>query len=503
MFSIKGTKYYNSLRFKLTVWFSLIFTAVFLLVFLIVQIYVRNHLAKLTDTSLSEKVKIHLWLGYPGGDSPVDLKDIRETFEFKSTKEGISNVFYFYFDSVYGRTAESSLEYWEGLNFDSMYIPYLPDQPNKETIKSFLGSKRNKALKTDLATLDHEYRSYMILQTIKIPGRNDKIRVAYQYFNNHRLFITGISLQNNKDFIAILNRLLLISYLIILMVVIFLVNILTKKSLEGVEKVKETAISIGKNKLNFRVPYKNETTEIQSLANAFNNMLDRIEQLMKEQKAITHNIAHDLRSPITSIRGIAETTLSSKATKIEYEQMTGKIISNCDRLVHMINSMLDISDIEVGNFKSITQELSIQQILDNCFEIYQPLAEEKQITFLKQDIDHTVHMNGSRELLQRAFGNLVGNAIKYTGNKGTVSLNAEKNHTSVIVKISDNGIGIPREEQQRIFERFYRVDKSRSIEGNGLGLSLAKAYLEYQDGHIEVESEIGKGSTFIITLPSC
>ena len=105
-------------------------------------------------------------------------------------------------------------------------------------------------------------------------------------------------------------------------------------------------------------------------------------------------------------------------------------------------------------------------------------------------------------MLQRAFGNVVDNALKYTGNGGKISISTEETPGWNIVRISDNGIGIPEKELHRIFERFYRVDKSRSVEGNGLGLSLAKAYVEIHHGRIKVESIEGEGTTFLISLPA-
>ena len=434
-------------------------------------------------------------------NTPKDLKYVTDMFEYISSKEGINNVFYIYLDSAYNVITESSLDYWLGLHFDSTNIPYLPDKPAKEQIKSFLNIKINKEKYTDVIPLNHEFRSHTILQTLQPEGREDNIRVAFQYFNNNKLLIVGISLQGNEDFQIIVRRIFLISYLLLLCVVIVGINLLTRKTLSGVDKVRKTAIRIGKNKFSFRVPTENETTEIKSLARAFNNMLDRIERLMKEQKEMTHNIAHDLRSPITSIRGIAETTLSANSSVKEYEQMTGKIIDNCDRLVHLINSMLDISDIESGNFAIKTQDVELQNIIYECFEIYQPIADEKEVQLIKNDNNIPVVINGNKHLMQRALGNIVGNAIKYTNSKGSVVVDTKTQNHEVFITISDNGIGIPKNEQERIFERFYRIEKSRSVEGNGLGLSLAKAYIEYQKGRIEVKSENGKGSAFVIVLP--
>ena len=403
MSSNKRESKFKSLRFRLSVWYSGAFTIIFFLVFAIVHIYVYNHLLNLTDNNLFEKAKRHLWLGYPERTT-VDVKDVRENFEFISSKEGSHDVFYFFLDSAYNIVAESSLEYWDGLTFDSTNIPYLPDRPGKDELKAFLNDKRNRELKTTVIPLNHEYRSHTILQTIKLDGRTDKIRVAYQFFNTNRLFITGISLQDNAKFTSILSRLFILTYVLLLIVVVVMVNLLTKKALDGVAKVTTTAVQIGKNNLGSRVPSENESTEIRTLAEAFNEMLDRIEQLMKEQRSMTHNIAHDLRSPITSIRGMAETTLTANSSVVDYELMSGRIIANCDRLVHLINSALDISDIESGNFKVETEDLLLSEVLMDCYEVYLPIAEEKKIDFslaeTKEDVKVKAINICCRELLE-------------------------------------------------------------------------------------------------------
>lgn len=503
MFSIKKHNLYSSLRFKLTAWSSLIFTVVFFLVFLTLQLYVRNHFMELTDAGLFEKVKRQLYLGYPSKDDMMSIKSISDIFDFISAKEGNSDVFYFYLDSSYKIITCSSLEHWPKLRFDSTNIPYIHDKPGREQIKTFLNLKYSKERKTALLDLNHDFGSHTILQTITVPSRNDKSRVAFQHFNNNTLFITGISLGEKNEFNNILTMVSLLSYVVLLLAVTVLVNFLTKNLLRGVEKVRNTALNIDKNMFDGRVPYQSEPTEIKSLAKAFNEMLDRIENLVKQQKQITHNVAHDLRSPITSIRGIAETTLSSRPTIPEFEKMTGRIISNCDRLVHLINSILDIADIESGNFRTQIQNIALQNIIEECYEVYKPLAEEKKIDLIRKGLENKSQIRGNRQLLQRAFGNVVGNAIKYTQTGGSVLIDVSQKHQKVEVSISDDGIGIEKNEQKLIFERFYRIDKSRSVEGNGLGLSLAKAYIEYQYGRIEVHSEVGRGAVFTITLPTC
>ena len=498
MFLKKEDNIFNSLRFRLTVWFSLIFTILYFIVFFMVKWYMTKNLINRTDNILMEKINTKIWLG---SLAERDLDFVKKEFIHYSFSEGINNVFYLYLDSTCSVLASSDLTSWRKLYFDRNNIPYLQDKPSKRQINTLLELKENKKKHTTVKYLNHKFRSHTIIQTIPVEGSKDKIRVAFQYFNNNKLFITGISLKSNTEFLSVINKIFIYPFVLLIIIEVILVYLLTMKAFKGVERVKNTATVIGKKNFNLRVPVGNEGIEIQNLAVAFNEMLERIEKLIVEQKEITNNIAHDLRSPLTSIRGITETTLSNNPSIKDYEEMSGKVISNCDRLIYIINTTLDISEIESGIFNTPMVKINIHDILINCCEIYQSLADEKEICIKYNPAKEEIQIMGNKQLLQRAFGNILDNAIKYTNNKGIITIQALINNETIKLSITDTGIGIPPEEQNQIFKRFYRVDKSRSTHGNGLGLSLAQAYIKYHKGTIEVESKLNEGSIFHVILP--
>jgi signal transduction histidine kinase len=249
------------------------------------------------------------------------------------------------------------------------------------------------------------------------------------------------------------------------------------------------------------VPVKKHQDEIDQLAITFNQMLDRIQTLVAGIKEMSDNIAHDLKGPLTRIRGISEVTLTTGASEKEYENMAASTIEECDRLLDMINTMLVISKTEAGVNKLDAKKMDIAAVVHDACELFQAPAEDKDLKFIV-DVQGSLSVLGDQRLIQRMIANLIDNAIKYTADGGTVSVAIhEQNNHSVAITVKDTGIGISDQDLPRIFERFYRCDPSRSKAGIGLGLSFARAVARAHGGDITVTSRPDQGSTFIATLP--
>jgi signal transduction histidine kinase len=276
---------------------------------------------------------------------------------------------------------------------------------------------------------------------------------------------------------------------------------MARRALAGVETVTQTARQISEGSLKERVPVKKHGVEIDQLAITFNQMLDRIQTLVSGIKEMSDNIAHDLKSPITRIRGISEVTLTTEGSLKDYESMAASTIEECDRLLDIINTMLVISKTEAGVNKLDVEEVDIAGVVRDACDLFQLPAEDKGLA-LACHIPARSHILGDIRLIQRMIANLLDNAIKYTPSGGTVdvSVNSEDNQ-SVVVAVKDSGIGIVEEDLSRIFERFYRCDPSRSQAGIGLGLSFARAIARAHGGDITVTSATNQGSKFTVTLP--
>jgi signal transduction histidine kinase len=230
-------------------------------------------------------------------------------------------------------------------------------------------------------------------------------------------------------------------------------------------------------------------------------MLRRIGTLVRELKEISDNVAHDLRSPITRMRGAAETTLTGPQELEAYREMGITIIEESDRLTGMINTMLEIAQSESGVLEISRAPVDLTALLKNAAELFQPVAEEKRIHLSAELPKIPLIISGDKNRLQRVAANLLDNAIKYTPDGGAVRLICRAVPGGAEVELRDTGTGIEPEELPRIFDRFYRGEKSRSSCGNGLGLSLAQSIIQSHGGWIAVESRPGKGSVFKLFLP--
>jgi signal transduction histidine kinase len=229
-------------------------------------------------------------------------------------------------------------------------------------------------------------------------------------------------------------------------------------------------------------------------------MLDRIETLVAGIKEMTDNIAHDLKSPITRIRGQAELALTGGGSLTEYETMAGSAVEECDRLLEMIDTMLFISRTEAGVTQPRLQALDLAAVVRDAGRLFQALADEKRIR-LSCHAPEPLPLAGDIRLLQRMIANLLDNAVKYTPAEGAVTVSARRDPAAgCVIEVADTGPGISPADLPHIFERFYRGDPSRSETGSGLGLSFARAVARAHGGDITAATS-DAGSVFRVLLP--
>lgn len=272
------------------------------------------------------------------------------------------------------------------------------------------------------------------------------------------------------------------------------------RALLGVQEVRRTAQSIARGEFNSRVPIKGTGDEIDQLAVTFNGMLAQIETVLSGMKEVNDNIAHDLRSPITRMRGMAEVTLAGQPEAQDYQMALARVIEECDRLLGIINTMLDISEAEAGIARLKMTKLDLSEMVRDVTDLFSPVAEGKHINLTARATDPLLICADARKL-QRILSNLMDNAIKYTPDGGSVTISSSATDEEACIVVEDTGLGIADTDLDHIFDRFYRAEKSRSEPGSGLGLSLARAFVMAHGGTIKVKSSIEKGSQFIVTLP--
>jgi len=271
---------------------------------------------------------------------------------------------------------------------------------------------------------------------------------------------------------------------------------LARKAMAGVEAV--TRIADGH--FSDRVEVAGQGSEIDHLVRTFNRMAEHVQTVIGEMRQVNDHIAHDLRSPLTRIRGLAESAAIQAAPGSESAELAGSIVEECDRLGQMINTMLEIAEAEAGVRRLALASLVPAALVAQALELYEGVAEERGIA-LASDLAPTPTLAGDRRRLLRALANLIDNALKYTPAGGRVEVGLAHKGGLVEIAVRDSGPGIPVADLPHLFDRFYRGDRSRHLPGNGLGLSLARAVARAHGGEIRVESSPGSGSTFTLSLP--
>jgi heavy metal sensor kinase len=339
-----------------------------------------------------------------------------------------------------------------------------------------------------------------VFQTIKLRRLKHSVRVIYEIVAPEKVLQIGHSLEDDERIFSDLKVLFRILIPVFIILTSFGGWFMAKRSLSSIEQVTQTAMAIADGAMGKRVPLTGSGDEIDRLSATFNNMLERIQSLIAEMKEVTDNIAHDLRSPIARIRGLAEVTLISEKNMETYQAMAESTVEECDRLLRMINMMLEISETEAGVSTLNRSAVDVSELIEEACDLYQPLAEDRGI-HIEVNMPAQFHLSGDKSKLQRVLSNLLDNAIKYTTSGGEIIVSAEEVDKKVMISVHDTGIGISRNEISRIFERFYRADKSRSVPGAGLGLSLVQAIVRSHGGEIKVSSSLGSGSTFTVSFP--
>lgn len=223
--------------------------------------------------------------------------------------------------------------------------------------------------------------------------------------------------------------------------------------------------------------------------------ISRLKELEKVRQDFVANVSHELRTPLTTIKGYTETLLDGALKEEVAAQFLQVIQKHADRLTKIVEDLLVLSKIESKEFSLKWEPLSLSELIDDVSDFVKEAAHKKEISISRSIIPSSIEVMGDRSYLEQVFINLLDNAIKYTPKGGEISISALKRGKGDIeVEIKDNGIGIPREDLPRIFERFYRVDKGRSqkLGGTGLGLSIVKHLVQAHGGSVWVESQLGK-----------
>ena len=277
---------------------------------------------------------------------------------------------------------------------------------------------------------------------------------------------------------------------------------LAGRLLSPIDKMTEAARNISSTNLSERLPVDNPSDELGRLAITFNDLLERLRESFDRLQQFTYDAAHELRTPLTAIRSMGEVALQKSHDTGTYHEIIGSILEENNRLTNLVNSLLILSRADSGQFVLNREETDITRFTSQAIEIILPLAEEKKQTILFKQ-EKSVMIALDKTLFRQALLNLLDNAIKYSPPNSTITVALEIEEREVRVRVTDPGDPIPEALHEKIFERFYRLDKSRARElgGTGLGLSIARWAIEIQGGRITLTTGRDKGNTFTIHIP--
>ena len=465
MLSDQLRSFRRTLAFRLTVWYAGIFTVSSLLAFLFFYFQMASNIAARRDADMLDDIKEYSVLLAAKG-----LEEVQRTMVVDATQDGVDKVFYRLLAPDGNELSSTDRHSWGRL------------EVNLNALRRVVDSAEP------------------VFETLAMHGRQHKARTVYGPIGLGVILQIGISLEDDDEFLADFRDIFGTTVPVVMIVAALLGWFMARRALTQVEEVTRTARAISATDLGRRVPVKGQADEIDRLASTFNEMLDRIQTLVTEMKEMNESIAHDLRSPITRIRGMAEMALTSGKAIDEYETAAASTIEDCDRLLEMINTLLYISQTEATAGELATEEVDMAGVVRDACELFQPVAEDKGVNLVVQ-IDTDVKVRGALQGLQRMLANLIDNALNYTPSPGTVTVSVCGDDKVGIIAVKDTGIGISQDDLPHIFRRFYRGDRSRSRPGTGLGLSLVHAIVHAHRGQISVTSVTNAGTTFIVTLP--
>lgn len=309
------------------------------------------------------------------------------------------------------------------------------------------------------------------------------------------------SLTDSLDMIRTFGRLLLVIIPAGILVVSLMAMWIAKQSLKPLEQFSGRIRSITDKTLGKRLAAESETAELAALAESFNDMLDRLQKAFESEKRLIADASHELKTPVSVLMLQCDVMLQQQRTAEQYIEALTTIRSVSDGIGATVKNLLLLARLDSGILSSKEFEaISLNACIQQTVTMLQPFVEKRSIQLL-ESLGADITVVGNMGSLTEAFLNILENGVKYNRDNGVLEVSTTWNGTEAVVSIRDSGIGIAKDDQERIFDRFYRADSARNADGTGLGLSIARAIIEAHGGRVSLASEPGQGSTFTITLP--
>jgi len=462
----------SSYKFKIILWYTSLLTAILLGVFILIYLILGYQLQHEVDCKILKKAE---WLNSA-------FKNINDPPEEKNQ----------FFQSIAPQKHPDFFDIREYTDIaDHKFILFI----FRDDSLMYL-TKRYSMYSDLIDNYSEQHMSHFKKQMQTTPFRIIRIhKGGYSVFLGYKL----------TTIYSVKSKLLQLLVIILPLGIIFSILcglFVTQRSLNIINRINKTAQNITSKNLHKRIEVHKGKDEIRELIVTLNSMIDRLDKSFTMIKQFSQDAAHELRTPLTIIRGEIEELLTYEKIPRMVSTSLESILEEIQYLISISNTLMLLHSIDTGKIGYDFSQIDLSTIVSDTYEDASILVSEKNQKLKLRHNDH-VKVNGNEELLTRLLWNLIDNSVKYTPEKGSISIELKKENNHATITVQDNGCGIPEDDIPRIFERFYRVDKSRSRElgGSGLGLSICKWIVELHEGTIQVESKLNKGTNVIVEFP--
>lgn len=432
------------------------------------------------------------------------FKDSFEKYVDDSNKVEVNHLIEFDLKNLY--TNESwNTEFIENLGIEAIrkgIAIEIYDKNNNKVWSVFedekvLSDKTLNDISKNMKSIEKQWDNYFEELKVDINDDEGNILVGYAYIGH---YASTYYMENDVEFFNAINRIIIIIGVISISSIIIISIIISRSIAKPISKVSKMTKYIGEGNYKNKLNYKSNIMEIDDLINSINKLSNELNDQENLRKQLTGDIAHELRTPLTSIKGHLDAIIVGIWEPTN--ERLNSINEEVKRITNLVDELRKLAKFDSGKDNLNKEIVNLKNYIKSIAYNYEGKALEKNIV-IKYQLEN-IEALIDKEKFAQVIINILSNAIKYNNGNNEIYIKVFKKNNSINISIKDSGIGIPKSEYKNIFERFYRLDKSRGAneKGAGVGLTIAKSIVNVHGGEIEVYSEINKGSEFIISLPS-
>lgn len=322
--------------------------------------------------------------------------------------------------------------------------------------------------------------------------------IGYYILIDDQIINKLIQLHDSEELSQTIRRNVILMILNTIVISVILIQLISRRMIKPIKQITEATKKVAAGDFSVKLE-TNRKDEIQDLVDNFNQMVNDLGSIECLQKEFIDNVSHEIKTPISSIQGFAELLKDESLTKEEREEYASIIMEESNRLLNLSTNMLKLSKLQNQNKIAKKEQIDIAEQIRKAISLLEPRWSKKEITF-NVSLEEKYFL-GDEELIFQVWVNLIENAIKYSGQNSKIDITLKQEDNFIVVRIKDYGKGMKEEELNKIFSRFYQIDKSHSSEGSGLGLAIVKRIVELSEGTIEVASQENEGTTMEVRLP--